>query len=375
MGPLAFNPSLALTNGVDTNVFNELENPQQDFMAVFEPGIEAWLRLGRARVSATGGLDLIYFNEFSDQRAVNSEHVVRLELPVHRITPYLANSYINARERPSLEIDTRVRRFENSTTLGADVRLSSRAMMTVAARHFATSYDDEAAFEGRSLRQLLDRRASIVSASARYNLTPYTRFVVNLDSARDRFEFSPHRDTDSLAVAPGLEFDELALLSGRAFVGFRRFNVKRNDVPDFQGAIASVDLAYRRGTTTQFSIQVDRDVSYAAQVTEPYYVRTGVLGRITRRIGESFEVVASAGRQRLAYRAVLGEIAPVEPGPGGAPTSPRRDAVQTYSGGVGYHLGKTARLGIVVDYSRRLSSRLAREYEGLRFLSSVTYGF
>ena len=53
----------------------------------------------------------------------------------------------------------------------------------------------------------------------------------------------------------------------------------------------------------------------------------------------------------------------------------RTDTVQAYGGGVGYRAGKTLRVGFNVDQQKRKSRVALSQYEGLRFGTSVTYGF
>ena len=50
-GPIRFTPVLNITSlGVDSNVFNEADNPKSDTTAVFGPLADYWVKLGR-----TGG--------------------------------------------------------------------------------------------------------------------------------------------------------------------------------------------------------------------------------------------------------------------------------------------------------------------------------
>ena len=52
MGPLAWTPSLSIPSfGYDTNIFNEARAPRRDFTANVQPAVDAWLRLGRVRVT------------------------------------------------------------------------------------------------------------------------------------------------------------------------------------------------------------------------------------------------------------------------------------------------------------------------------------
>jgi hypothetical protein len=70
-GFIRFTPSLDLTNlGVDTNVFNELDDPKDDFTVTFGPKAEFWSRLGLAGASyGRRGVDYQYFQEYDSQRS------------------------------------------------------------------------------------------------------------------------------------------------------------------------------------------------------------------------------------------------------------------------------------------------------------------
>ena len=66
-----------------------------------------------------------------------------------------------------------------------------------------------------------DERAS--AFEGRFVLTPLTSLVFETEYRQDRFERTTSRDTDTVLVEGGLEFKPLALISGRARVGFRHF--------------------------------------------------------------------------------------------------------------------------------------------------------
>ncbi len=72
LGFVRFTPSITLTNlGVDTNVFNELDDPKDDFTVSFGPKAEFWSRLGpRGHLYGNVGLDYQYFQEYDSQRVV-----------------------------------------------------------------------------------------------------------------------------------------------------------------------------------------------------------------------------------------------------------------------------------------------------------------
>src|SRR6185503_18603711 len=94
----------------------------------------------------------------------------------------------------------------------------------VAARRGRTRFNGDAEFLGASLAETLDRDSSGYTATGRHRLTPLTSIAVKYDRIEDRFPLAPVRDTDSYRVMPGVEFKPRALISGFAYVGYRRFS-------------------------------------------------------------------------------------------------------------------------------------------------------
>jgi len=76
-------------------------------------------------------------------------------------------------------------------------------------------------------------------------------------------------------------------------------------------------------------------------------------------------VTARAGAQLLDYRDRADALPAI---------SNRVDHVHSYGGGVGYHFGKDTRIGFNIDQQNRSSAVSGRQYSGLRFGTSVTYG-
>ena len=194
-----------------------------------------------------------------------------------------------------------------------------------------------------------------------------TTLVVDADATRDRFDFSPIRDTDSWSVMPGFEFKPLALISGRAFVGYRRFTPRSASLPSFSGAVATVDVSYIAREMTRVAVKVDWTLDYSFDVATPYFVSTGGSGSLTQLLGGNWDAVGRIGRAVLDYRTLVA--------PDGTSTQGRRDRVAQFGAGVGYHLGFDARLGFDGTYARRLSTAPERRYEGFRFGGSFQYGF
>ena len=364
-GPVALSPTIGVSNfGIDTNVFNEWEDPKQDFTATVTPGTELWFRAGRTRLTARGNLGYVHFQQYGTERALNTDLSARYEVNLLHVRPYAVLSYLNTRERPGFEIDARARRFEHSYGIGADVPLSRRTTMGVVALRQRTSYAADAVFLGTYLRDVFDRQEDTLRASVRYKLTPLTTLVVQGEAQRARFTYTPVRNSDTVRVMPGVEFNAFALIQGSAYVGLRKLDMLGPQMPSYKGPVASVDLGYTLLGATRLSVQATRDVFYSFEIARPYYVLTGASGTLTQRIAGPFDAQARAGVQHLDYRQAVATVQATPP-----------DIVRFYGGGVGYHFGRSARLGFNVDSYQRHSTVSQRDYKGVRAGSTVTYGF
>jgi len=362
---LRFTPSIALTDvGVDNNVFNEADNPKQDTTAAIGPAVALWMNLGRGRLSGTSSGQYLYFKQYDNQRSWNTRTTLRLELPLIRFKPFVAGTYVNTRERPGFEIDSRARRRDQSATVGSEVRVGGKTTLVFSGSLAQLAYDKNETFLGAALAKTLDRQTNTETLEFRYALTPLTTFVIGADAIQERFVTGTERNADSIKVMPGFELKPLALISGKVAVGFRHFDALNGETPDFDGVVAMVDARYSLAATS-FRIAVNRDLTYSFEPTEPYYALTDSTLTVTQRITYVWDVVGRAGRQSLAYRRF---------GSSGQPGE-RVDHGTLLGGGVGYRVGKSVRVGVDANYYRRdSSSQILRDYEGLRVGASVSYG-
>jgi hypothetical protein len=86
-------------------------------------------------------------------------------------------------------------------------------------------------------------------------------------------------------------------------------------------------------------------------------------------------VLTSADRHVYEYRDLLGFNVAAAPELPALPRDPRVDTTWNYAGSVGYRVGK-GRVGFGASYWQRDSNaRTFRDYDNLRFGTTVTYGF
>src|SRR5215218_10329642 len=69
LGRLKLAPGLVIREiGWDSNVFDEAENPKEDFVASIAPDVSAFARMRFLQLSLYGGLDFNYFNTYESER-------------------------------------------------------------------------------------------------------------------------------------------------------------------------------------------------------------------------------------------------------------------------------------------------------------------
>ncbi len=369
LGPLALTPTLALVNaGIDTNVFNEptVFGPKRDFTVTFEPKADWWLRMGPTWLLGNATEGLVYYEKYDSERSVNHSYKAGWLVPLARFSTQIDGTYLRTRDRPGFEIDSRPLRSEYGASGSVEARLLSKTLLGVKGRWQKVDYDKDATFQGENLHDELNRTVTEGAVTVRHELTPLTSLTLDIGRQQDRFEFSPLRDSDSTRIVGGVRFDPSALLKGTATFGYRNFRPLSADVPSYKGTTATIDLSYVALSATRLSVKGLRDVQYSYDVNQPYYLQTGISGEVMQRLFGPIDIVGRAGIARLEYRDRAGADVPV---------ADQLDTVHTYGGGVGYHLGRDLRIGFNVDQQTRESQVALRQYEGLRYGTSVTYGF
>ncbi|HWB31367.1 MAG TPA: outer membrane beta-barrel protein [Vicinamibacterales bacterium] len=366
LGGLALDPRLNIRDvGVDTNVFNTSTDPMRDVTFAVGPALDEWLHAGRAMVTGRSSLDWHYFREASSQRAFDASQAAAADFSLGYIVPHVAARFEQSRERPNIELDARVPRQTLVAGAGVMAKVGAKLSIDLAQERRRIVFDD-LIFQSVNLDDILSRREIETTMTARYQATPLTALVARGGYEDVQFLHSPSRNATSFFVMPGIEMKPLALISGSAYVGVRRFSPRTTDIPAFEGVVADVDLSYLLRDLTRLSVSVNRDVDFSYNIDRPYFVATGVGATIMQAIGSGWDVVGRASRTRLDYRAEASAVVAADPA--------RRDSVSVYGFGVGRHLGTDVRVGIDIDRAERRSNEAGYGYHGMRIGGSVTYG-
>jgi putative beta-barrel porin BBP2 len=362
-GPVGLRPSLSVTNaGVDSNVFNSPDNPQDDFTATIVPRIVARVRAGRLMFSYGAATDFVYFKEFKDEQSVNFASDVRLEANLGHLQPYISTGWVSTKDRLNAELDARAPRTQRTIMGGTKILVASKTTLVFNARRFDLDFDEGTEFEGADLARNLNSRADSVEGGVQLALTPLTTLNVTTSVQRDRFDSAPERNADTFRVTPSLQFDPTSLVRGTVLVGYRHFDTLDPALPDYSGVIVQVLAGYTLLERTKFDVDLSRDVQYSYENLEPYYLSTGGRLTVTHQLVGPFDVQAFGGRQSLGYRTTLGA------------GESRTDRVETFGGGTGYRFHTQYRVGFTWEHNRRRSDLPDRRYERDRLFASLTYG-
>jgi len=364
VGPLGVTPSFSLRNlGIDSNVFNAINDPKRDFTFTASPELSVWFRAGDSRLAVHSRADLVYFSRYASERSIDGEFKARWDVPFNRVTPWVSAGYLHARQRAGYEIDLRSERTAEQWGGGVMVRVTPMTAVGITAGRMTHRHDADEFFRGSSLQQTLNRETTRTAFDVRHDLTPLTTVVIEVESVRDRFEYSPLRDADSMRVQGGFDLDRSALIFGRGRVGYRSVEGVDASLPSFRGVTAAVDAGTTLFGRARVDVAVMRDLAYSIEAIYPYYVQTGATLTVTPQLTDTWDVQGRAGTQRLAYEAAR-DFAAIE----------RVDRYSLVGGGIGYRFGRDLRLGFNVDRERRRSPLQSREYAGYRAGTSVTYG-
>lgn len=362
---LSVNPTIAVSNaGVDSNVFNSVDDPRRDFTMTVSPALNGWVRAGRARVAVRGQSDIVYFQRYASERSFDGGFGAKFQVPLNRISPWVQGGIYSARQRSGYEVDLRSRRILTDTSAGIDYRFGGKTTLGLSVHRSETAWSGDAQLFGNSLSDSLDFVSTAATVTYRQDLTALTAVVTEVSTVADRFRVATERNADSVRVVAGFDLKTRALIDGSARVGFRNFDTVGGGAESYRGVVAEVDLGYVLRGVTRFSVEVERDTNYSFDRDYPYFVQTGVSIAVTQRIIGSWDAQARANHQQLSYRSRIGSLTSIVG---------RMDKVDRYGLGAGYRLNQDLRLGFNLDREQRASALDSRAYRGYRFGGSATY--
>lgn len=366
VGPFEVRPTMIVRDfGWDSNVFNQATQEQGDFTATFGAKVDVALRRSRVIGTYSSFYEYLFFKEFDSERGSNRGTEGRVDLLFGRLRPYVLAGIVNSHDRPNAEIDRRARRQNEQVGFGLIASAFSHTALTAGYRRQAIDYAEDEAFRGVNLANELNGHTETFSYAAEVEVTPLTTMAVFGEHLRERFTLSPDRDADSYAVGVSATLNALALISGRATVGFRAFRPLHPLEPDFTGLTANIAVAYAFHDVSRLELAFDRSLRHSLFEETPYYVSTGGRVAYTQQLTSLLDGQVVVGAERIAY----------DPRLNADFVAKERDYLRLIGCGVGFQLREGARFGINFDHTTRLSPAAAREFSRGRVYGTLTYGF
>ncbi len=363
-GPASLYPVVSLRDvGTDSNVYNDGTSPKEDFTYTFASRLYAVIPIGATRFVGFGSGDYIHYRTYGDQSTLNAFFSGRYDIVDAKVRPFVSTTLATHSERQGLEIDARARQTQTMLMFGSDFELTAITSLTTWVRRETIAWDHDEFYNGVSLANQLNSTSDFFAAGARFRFTPFTTVTAVAEIERDRFETSPERDSDSLRIAPTVEFDNGAAITGRAQAGYRMFRPLDAALEGYTGPVASAGLRYAVSDTTRMHLDGGRDIRYSYDPLQPYYLETGLRFRFIQRIAGPVEGIGIVERWRLQHQRV-----------GGHSFDGREEDTTTIGGGVGFRMSREMELTFTIDRTERSSSDLSRSYERRRVLASITYG-
>src|SRR6266850_6187609 len=248
-GPFHIQPFLVLKDaGYDDNVRFDARRRSGDSTATAGVGLNALLLAGdRGGLRLEQELDYIAFGRNTELNHWNGSARARGILLTRQFDLSLEDQYASTRERPSTEIDQRLRRDTNVLMASLRSLWTRRIGVRGYARHESIGYSSDDPFS-TLVAQELNRDQNELRVAADLRLLPKTTFV--LEGVVERIAFqdrSQGRDARKRSFLPGFRFDPSASIQGEFKLGWTSLTAPDQPQNDYRGTTGEGDLALRLG--------------------------------------------------------------------------------------------------------------------------------
>jgi hypothetical protein len=368
-GPLGWTPVFQLREaGIDSNVFNSSENPEEDMVGTASSQVSSVLTLGLLQASTQGSLDYQYFERYKSERGLNRRVSSHVEFPVARFSPDLTVSWARVKERSGNEIDIRAPRTDWGYTVGIQTKITPRIAVTTTGGRLKSTYDRGFTFRGVEIASQLDRETLVGTVSTRVTLTPLTSLILDASVGRDEFPLRPEAATDNIRGNVGVEFAPDAVIRGKASIGYHSLQphyggVSNATMTPFDGLTSSTELGYTLLGVTRFAGRFSRDANYSISTSQPIYVSTAGGLDILQALFGPVDLTVRASREQLKYRETVLAIG-------------HTDFADALGGGLSIRIGSGAIVELLYDnIERRSTGGRQFEFNRRRIYTTVTCGF
>ena len=348
--------------GWDSNVFDEAENPKEDFIVAVAPDAAFFTRLRFLQVSAYGGADFNYFRTYDQENSVGHSVRARGDVLLSRFRPFVAGGRTRSRTRPNGEIDVRADRVEEELSGGLAFDFSAYGQIYASAYQFRTTFRD--AFEdGVDLAVALNRNTNQYSAGLRTDITPLLAMIASVSYRDEIFRHDPVRNAEAWFASADFRFDPEAVVAGQVTVSFEEFKPANPGVRPFRGLVGSASLLYSFLEIGRISVSAVRRTEFSFNAADAYFIENGITLSYTHRLFGEVDAQVKGAKSSFDF--------------GFTETSPaRQETLDLVGASVGYNLRNRTRISVNYEFAKRRSPRLIeRNYDRWRTFVAWTFAY
>jgi hypothetical protein len=348
--------------GWDTNVFDEAENPKEDFIVSVAPDAAFFTRLRFLQLSAYAGADFNYFRTFDQENSVGHTLKGRADILLSRVRPFAAGGRTRSRTRPNGEIDVRADRLEEEFSGGLAFDISRYGQLYGAAYQFRTRFRD--AFEdGVNLAVTLNRDSNQYSGGLRTEITPLLSMIASVAFREELFRADPLRNAQAWFATADFRFDPAAVIAGQIAVSFEEFKPANPAVRPFRGVVGNATIFYSLLEVGRIGVTAVRRTEFSFNAEDAYFVENGVTLSYTHRLFGAADAQLKGAKSFFDY--------------GFSDSSPaRRETLDLIGASVGYNLRNRTRISINYEFvNRRSPEFVERNYDRRRTFVAWTFAY
>jgi hypothetical protein len=357
---------------MDSNIYYSPSEPIRDYTLTTGLLVNIYLPIHRKLIlSASGSPQYVHYFKTARERTWNYYFTGSAVLNLRRVFLSFDWKYSDARERWNTEIDIRPRRKENGLGGSFLVQTSHRTSLSVGYRQAKYDYEN-INLDVFNVRERLNRREAYVNVSGYYQATSRTRWFVDFELGRYRFDFADTallKDSRSRAAYGGLEFSPAGRIRGKVRVGYKIFDITNPGLQDFRGVVGDSQLSIRLARPLVLRGSYVRDVNFSLWYNNAYYIGS------TPGVGVSLYFLKFV---RLDYDYSFGRnrYPEVQPAGGGGGTAVKRlDDFRVHSAGVYFRIKKNIALGVIASRWVRISNLDYENDKRYFYGLNLTYDF
>ena len=381
-GPFRVRPFFLLKGlGYDSNVFLEDATATSDFAAAPEVGIRMFSLLrNRGVVQIEELLDYVWYATNADLNHFNNAFQARGAYYMRRGYAFAELRTLSLKERPSSEIDYRIRRRERLIGAGWRFVWPKSSLQFRLGRDL---FDYEAGTEaGQSIPPALNRVEQVITVSGTKRIRPKTDLLLEWEARQIDFTEAAgsFNDSRSRRLSAGFQFDPSAFIQGAVKVGLQ------NLVPDdpsregFHGPVGEGILIYRVSGRTSFEMRARRAVQFTTAPNNIYYTDQGYGATLTQALSDRVAGEIGIDREKIEFPV---ETTVCNPDLGscdqlsdpGFVTGFRTDKIPAYFAGASYRMSNLSKIGLRVGVWERNSAPPFEFLNRHRLTAQVIYAY